>query len=391
MSPPGRKVIAVAIAGFGVCNDQRAYLKELCGKPEFRQLEVKQCGDLDDMERWLQSEGFAPEDEPRGGTVGCNTAASVMSAVSFGCHKPGSKALLPPMSLPTPPAPVQTQGGGAEHMGVWASLFGTKANAEAAKRERLLADAERTKEESQDLSEKNTSEELYEAAGRIMKAAGAARAAGVTEEELFDAEARLIELEEMAQAVEAAVERSNSCCWWCCSGGSKGKTKTDVLGSQADVLTSRREGDNIMDTCDASDEQEERIRFLEKEVQMQNARLEDERSKLRLPEGTKCLYLSSSWSGWVPARIVGFDGENGAYHLNIRKHVKVESISPGPDALANEAWPVGALVTYQSESLGKDLPAVIRAFNEGRGGVESTYDLDVKKAAPCSRIRPRLP
>mmetsp|Transcript_53122 Transcript_53122/g.165018 ORF Transcript_53122/g.165018 Transcript_53122/m.165018 type:complete len:405 (-) Transcript_53122:2-1216(-) len=58
LSPAGRKVVGIAIAGFGHCNDEREFLRQLGGKRGHEQFELKQCGDVKDMERWLQSEGY---------------------------------------------------------------------------------------------------------------------------------------------------------------------------------------------------------------------------------------------------------------------------------------------------------------------------------------------
>jgi len=90
----------------------------------------------------------------------------------------------------------------------------------------------------------------------------------------------------------------------------------------------------------------------------------------------------------MPAFVTSFNDSDGTYNLDVRQHAKLENISPAPDAPASEAWPPGTLVFYESSSMRHWLPAVVRSYNENRG--EGTYNLDVRDAAVCDRIRPRL-
>lgn len=355
LSPPGRKVIAVAIAGFGHCNDERAYLQELCGRRGFEQLAVKQCGDLDDLSRWLKDEGFAGAD-----ALPCALGLDAGPVQSGLCVSRSPRGTVP---LPSPSLSKAVAGNG-DGKGLWASLFQSAVDPQVAHRERLLSDLTALVVELRGLSETSPAAELYEAARRLMEVASTAKAAGATDEEVFEGECRVIELEELAAAKEEAERRAGwlwpSLCCFCCS--SAPQVHEDSAHFQADLGgLPYVSGAHVADAA-----------------------------SMQLPLGVKCLYLSPSWSGWVPARVSGCDVRGGTYHLNIRKHVKLENIRPASDALAAEAWPPGTWVTYQSETFGQGVPAVITGFKEGRGGAEGVYDLDVKINAPCDRIRPRL-
>jgi serine/threonine protein kinase len=110
----------------------------------------------------------------------------------------------------------------------------------------------------------------------------------------------------------------------------------------------------------------------------------------RLPPGTKCSYFSSSWSTWVPAKIQGFNDMDGTYDLDVRQGAKLENIAPAADAKAHDAWPVGTLVTYDSNTHeNMRIPAVIRSFNESIGN-KCSYNLCVRDFASVDRIRPRI-
>lgn len=111
--------------------------------------------------------------------------------------------------------------------------------------------------------------------------------------------------------------------------------------------------------------------------------------KCPLPIGAQCRYNSSSWAGWIPARVQGFNEKDGTYNLDVRLHARPENISPNPDVSSSEAWPAGTLVYYESSSVRSWLPAVIKSFNEGSNGGEGSYNLDVRDCAATDRMRIR--
>mmetsp|Transcript_24276 Transcript_24276/g.76322 ORF Transcript_24276/g.76322 Transcript_24276/m.76322 type:complete len:556 (-) Transcript_24276:101-1768(-) len=116
----------------------------------------------------------------------------------------------------------------------------------------------------------------------------------------------------------------------------------------------------------------------------------DAAHRVVLQVGTRCRYNSSSWSGWMPAVVQGFNESDSTYNLDVRQHAKPENISPASDVPASEAWPPGTLVHYESSTVRHWLPAVIRSFVEGTNGGEGTYNLDVRECAQVDRMRLRL-
>merc|ERR1719476_435914 len=92
----------------------------------------------------------------------------------------------------------------------------------------------------------------------------------------------------------------------------------------------------------------------------------------QLQVGARCRYNSSSWQGWMPAVVQGFNESDGTYNLDVRPHARPENISPAADVGPAEAWPAGTLVHYESSSVRHWLPAVVRSYNEGSGGGEGT-------------------
>jgi len=399
MSPAGRKVVGVAIAGSGVCNDQREFLQQLHKKKGFERFELKVCGDVADMERWLRSEGYVIDRLGELENVNCTTA-SMTSALSFAFDKRGVFTNQDSYA-PGPTATAGRFGFGTEQgqTGLWGSFFTSAAqNDEAARRERVLGDVLAVVEELSDLTQASEAVVLREGEERLEESLVVAREAGLSTDDLFDCEARQIELKDWAEVAEARARRSWCCC---CSGAAKKKSKSAKSKSAegASLLRSRAAAaaaaaaDNPEVNASSSPAAaiQRRIDALEYEVRAQQERLDEERSKLRLPDGTKCLYLSATLSGWVPAVVVGFEPSGPSYHLDIRQNAALENIAPLPEVSALDAWPPGTTVTYTSDSQGgRALPAVVKAFNPGARGSAGTYDLDVKLRADCANIRPRL-
>eukprot|EP00406_Dinophysis_acuminata_P012534 CAMPEP_0179228688 /NCGR_PEP_ID=MMETSP0797-20121207/9954_1 /TAXON_ID=47934 /ORGANISM="Dinophysis acuminata, Strain DAEP01" /LENGTH=500 /DNA_ID=CAMNT_0020935747 /DNA_START=102 /DNA_END=1604 /DNA_ORIENTATION=- len=109
-----------------------------------------------------------------------------------------------------------------------------------------------------------------------------------------------------------------------------------------------------------------------------------------LKAGVKCRYNSSTFSGWVPAVVQGFNEMDATYNLDVRDHARIEQISPAPNVPAPDAWPPGTLVYYESSSAKNWLPAVVLSFSASAGsGAEGTYNLDLRENAKVDRIRPR--
>lgn len=113
------------------------------------------------------------------------------------------------------------------------------------------------------------------------------------------------------------------------------------------------------------------------------------RSSGGLDGNLKVRYNSSSANRWLPAFVQRFNESNGTYDLDVRPQANVSNISPDPLVKMHEAWPEGTLVTYWSPTAGKALDAIIVSFVEGTGGINGTYNLDVRECADVDRIRPR--
>jgi len=109
-----------------------------------------------------------------------------------------------------------------------------------------------------------------------------------------------------------------------------------------------------------------------------------------LQVGTKCRYNSSSWPGWMPAVVEGFNQSDGTYNLDVRQHAKPENISPVAGVAASDAWPPGTPVHYESSSAKNWIPAIVLSFNEDVSSGEGTYNLDVRAYAVVDRMRPRI-
>lgn len=108
----------------------------------------------------------------------------------------------------------------------------------------------------------------------------------------------------------------------------------------------------------------------------------------RLQNNIKCRYSSTSYPGWLNAVVECFNDEDSTYSLDVRQHANPQSISPQPNVSADEAWPPGTWVNYQSLKAGW-IPAVIVKFNDS-GEFRGTYNLDCREYAIVDRIRPRL-
>jgi len=103
----------------------------------------------------------------------------------------------------------------------------------------------------------------------------------------------------------------------------------------------------------------------------------------------KVRYNSASAGRWLPAIVERFNEFNGTYDLSVKPQATVSNISPDPLVKAHEAWPEGTLVTYTSPTAGRALDAIIVSFVEGTGGINGTYNLDIREFADVDRIRPR--
>jgi len=113
------------------------------------------------------------------------------------------------------------------------------------------------------------------------------------------------------------------------------------------------------------------------------------RSNGGLDANLKVRYNSSTAARWLPATVERFNESNGTYDLSVRAQANVSNISPDPLVRMHEAWPEGTRVSYLSPTAGKSLDAIIVSFVEGTGGINGTYNLDVRECADCDRIRPR--
>lgn len=366
LSPAGQKVFGIAIAGFGQTNDERHFLGQLA-KHVNDQFALKQCGDVDDMERWLLSQGYLPV--PGGlspgqaeGPLDGASAAQRSAREAQGSSR----------------AEAAWAAEGAEHrhwrddaaqQGAWASVFGTQQpeDSQRATRERLLADLCRAVEASRD-ADAGSPEELRAAQRRISAALRLAADADAIGDELSEAEVRLQELSRLARDAERA---SRGCCrrLWCC----------------------------CCDLCaDPAAEHEEVAALLLSDGLERPGEVFGSKAGARgvidgiLCPGTKCRYHSATWGTYISTEVVRFNPEDDTYDLLVRQHAKVGNISPDPSA--TQCWPQGTPVEYQSSTTHGRLPGAVRSFNPPTaGGSDGTYNLDVRENAPADRIRLRLP
>jgi len=110
----------------------------------------------------------------------------------------------------------------------------------------------------------------------------------------------------------------------------------------------------------------------------------------RLPPSLKVRYNSSSAKCWLNSTVTSFNESDGTYNLDVRQHANLDNISPDPSVRPDQAWPAGTTVSYQSTSAGRWLEAVVVSFVEGTGGINGTYNLDLRECADVDRIRPRV-
>lgn len=385
LSPAGQKVFGIAIAGFGQTNDERHFLGQLHRKHGHDQFALKQCGDVDDMERWLLSQGYLPVPggfSPSGGTFGEGITEGPPDGDS-GARRLAREAWV---SSKAEGAWANAAGAaeGAEHrhwrddapqQGGWASVFGTQRpeDSQRATRERLLADLYRAVEESRDV-DAGSVEEVRAMQQRISACLRLAADADAIGDELSEAEVRLQELSRLARDAERA--RRGCCRRLCCC---------------------------CCDLCaqPAADHEEVAALLLPEDGPSPGQELAGEvpggKAWARagvvdglLCPGTKCRYHSATWGTYISTEVARFNPEDGTYDLLVRQHAKVANISPDPSA--TQCWPPGTLVEYQSSSAHGRLPGVVRSFNPPTaGGSDGTYNLDIRENAPADRIRLRLP
>jgi len=111
----------------------------------------------------------------------------------------------------------------------------------------------------------------------------------------------------------------------------------------------------------------------------------------KLPPGLKVRYNSASAGTAINAVVVRFNESDSTYDLDVRPHADTGNISPDPSVTQAEAWPPGSMVSYHSSSAGgRMLDAFVVSFIEGTGGLQGTYNLDLRECADADRIRPRV-
>jgi len=110
----------------------------------------------------------------------------------------------------------------------------------------------------------------------------------------------------------------------------------------------------------------------------------------RLPPSLKVRYNSASAKCWLNASVVSFNEHDGTYNIDCRQHADCTNISPDPSVRPDQAWPPGSMVSYHSSSAGRWLDAVVCSYNEGSGGLNGSYNLDLREHAEVDRIRPRV-
>lgn len=377
LSPAGRKVVAIAIAGFGHCNDEREFLVQLRKKKDHEQFVLKQCGDAADMKRWLRSEGYKPVD----GSAFGSALASYQSDKS--CD-PEDTSGTQPITASERLSP-----------GLWESMHSMLAGTDpaAARRERSLMDLQRAVVESNEVDDSHL-EELQIANMKLGTAIQHAVAAGVPRRELQLAEARVVQLQK--SIVLAQRRRSLTCCgrWCCCKEALEWKDASSREEARAGLMSTKGETtlvENEFNGKIKSPEQEIRQREMNLQQQPNAMRtmLPGSMTSRRLQPGTRCRY-NSARNGWMSAVVKSFNMSDSTYDLDVRPHAKLENIFPAGDVPASKAWPAGTLVEYESSTAGTWLSATIRSYSEGVRGGLGTYNLDVRERAAVDRIRLRL-
>jgi len=89
--------------------------------------------------------------------------------------------------------------------------------------------------------------------------------------------------------------------------------------------------------------------------------------------------------GWLIGTVQSVNPDDGTYNLEVRQHAVCSNISP-PDrpGVAEDVWPPGTWVTYESSNMGW-LPGQVTGFNQQ----DCTYNLDLREHAAIDKIRAR--
>lgn len=384
LSPPGRRVIGVAIAGFSHCNVEREFLRQLIFRKDCEQFELKQCGDVTDMERWLQCEGYKS----------LRVATALESQRSIHSNRSRSKE-----------SPAMETGGTQTHVGspgpmvrptaskrpLWESMSSLNSvgndpsTKEIARRERILSDLEQAVAEAGSVETTNATS-LQEAVAKLSTALQDASSSGVSlvaPQEMRRAEARRVELQTFIDNGEAAkCPRRCFCssCFCCCPGGASSRHDTadelavDGIKADTTLLGFEFGAERANGKQDAG--------FMTK---LPSSALGSEPI---LEPGTKCRY-SSAKQGLMTAVVKAYNASDGTYDLDVRPHARPENIFPAGDVPLSRAWPEGILVEYQSSTAGHWIAAVVRSYNPGNAHEIGTYNLDVREHASVDRVRLR--
>jgi len=375
LSPPGRRVIGIAIAGFSHCNDEREFLRQLTLRKDCEQFELKQCGDVTDVERWIQCEGYRA-------LRGATAFAALESHRSI--HSKGSRSKSPA----TETGGTQTIAGSpargtAPKNPLWDSmnaLMSGNSAKETARRERLLLDVEQAMAETGSVGTTNA-RSLQEALTKLSTALQDASSAGVAPQELRRAEARHLELQKFIDEEQAkgSIRGFCSSCICCCRGGeprqqgAADEFPVDGVKADSTLLGFEFGADKANDKQAAG--------FATRLPSTLD-------SDPILEPGTKCCY-SSAKQGLMTAVVKAFNTSDGTYDLDVRPHARPENIFPAGDVPLCRAWPEGILVEYESRSAKHWVAGVIRSYNPGTAHEAGTYNLDVREHASVDRIRLR--
>jgi hypothetical protein len=385
LSPEGRKVVCVAVAGFGTCNEERAFLQRLGQRAGHHQLELKTCGDVDDMERWLMHAGYRP-------TQVLGLACKALDAPPWSAES----------AMATTAKGHLATAGLDPGQSLWNSMTtlfaGDSGPNVKARRERLLADVHMVMRETAEVDTKSA-EALRRAKDKLALAIRDAVYAGVAEKDLEDAEEREVELQRLLAGV-------SSC--WCflqrdarCSQGQVAGCSVDASPPICRLLSwsplpapgQQPTGSPGLETHAWAPNSSAIMPLASIESQPTVYGSLTETHDGRLAAGTRCSYLSSSRAGFIDAVVQGWNEEDFTYDLDVRPHARLEHICPpltGRLASPAEAWAPGTLVEYwRGTENDERLSATVLGFNQGEQGEPDTYDLDVREHAPIHRIRAR--
>jgi len=381
LSLPAQKVIGIAIAGFGHCNNEREFLMQMRKKKNHEQFELKQCGDASDMARWLQSQGYKQ--------VRISAMDSYRSMPQTMVGESMQSRLMETGGTHTLGSPERAQPGLWESMN---SMFGGDGRGAGARRERSLMDLQKALADSRTVSASNATA-LKEAQTKLNIALQNAQSAGASRGELQAAQSRDSELQQLILDTQPA----NGPCWCCCR--ETRESRREEIVEHGIVVVGKARGDTTLVEYEFDD----RTKALESEIAQRQHNLQQKQESLQmrtmlpagvnaqqvLKPGTRCRY-SSSRNGWLSAMVQGYNPSDETYDLDVRPHAKLENIAPAGDIPASKAWPAGTIVEYQSTTAGQWMPAVIRSFNEGETrGTFGTYNLDIRDHAAVDRIRLR--